>query len=88
MASSRGFAVGPAVSAAFEVRRHMRADGDGQGDPFALELGDLLRLFVQRGADRHIRRTVERLRDVRNELAHRRHVPYSAVVDLVAKPRF
>ena len=70
----------------FEVRRHMRADGDGQGDPFALELGDLFRLFVRRGADRHVRRTVEHLRDVRNELAHRRHIPYSAVVDLVAKP--
>ena len=67
----------------FEVRRHMRADGDGQGDPFALELGDLFRLFVRRGADRHVRRTVERLRDVRNELAHRRHVAHSTLIDLM-----
>ncbi len=70
----------------FEVRRQMRADGDGQGDPFSLELGDLFRLFVRRGADRNVRRTVERLRDVRNELAHRLHVPYSAVLNLIAKP--
>lgn len=70
----------------FEVKRQMRADGDGQGDPFALELGDLVRLFDRRGAHRQIRRTVGRLRDVRNELAHRRHVTRAAVLDLMAAP--
>ena len=59
----------------YEVKRHMRADGDGQGDPFALELGDLARLFDRRGADRQVRKTVRRLRNVRNKLAHRRCVP-------------
>lgn len=67
----------------FKVKRQMRMNGDGQGDPFALELGEMFSLFVRRGADRHIRRTVKHLRDVRNELAHRRHVPYSTVVDLI-----
>ncbi len=70
----------------FEVKRQMRADEDGQGDPFALELGDLVRLFDRRGAHRQIRRTVGRLRDVRNELAHRRHVTRAAVLDLMAAP--
>ncbi len=69
----------------FEVKRQMRMDGDGQGDPFALELGELFRLFARRGADRQVRRTFERLRDVRNQLAHRRHVTHSAVVDLIGK---
>ena len=68
----------------YEVKRHMRADGDGQGDPFALELGDLARLFDRRGVDRQVRKTVRRLRDVRNKLAHRRSVPHSAVLDLIA----
>ena len=71
----------------FKVKRQMRMDGNGQGDPFALELGELFRLFARRGGDRRIRTTVKRLRDVRNELAHRQHVTYSAIVDLIGKPR-
>ena len=70
----------------FEVKRQMRAAGDGLGDPFALELGDLVRLFARRGAHRQFRRTASRLRDVRNELAHRRHVTRAAVLDLMAGP--
>lgn len=68
----------------FEVKRQMRFDGNGQEDPFALELGDLFRLFVRRGANRHIRKTVGNLREVRNELAHHRHVEYATVRKLIA----
>ena len=70
----------------FEVRRQMRADGNHHGDALALELGDLVRLFGRRGADRRIRRTLKRLRDGRNELAHRRHLSHSAILDLIAAP--
>lgn len=69
----------------FEVKRQMRAAGDGQGDPFALELGELFTLFLRRGADRRVRKTVGRLRDVRNELAHRRHLPFQKVESLIEK---
>ena len=40
----------------------MRAAGYAQDDPFALEVGDLHALFDRRGADRHVRRSVSRLR--------------------------
>ena len=70
----------------FEVRRQMHADGNRHGDALALELGDLVRLFGRRGADRQIRRTLKRLRDGRNELAHRRHLSHSTILDLIAAP--
>ena len=71
----------------YEVKRHMRADGDGHGDPFELELGDLARLFDRRGANRQVRKTVRRLRDVRNKLAHRRRVSHSAILAVIALSR-
>ena len=70
----------------FEVRRQMHADGNHHRDALALELGDLVRLFGRRGADRQVRRTFERLRDGRNELAHRRHLSHSTILDLIAVP--
>ena len=70
----------------YEVKRQMRNAGDGHADPYELELGDLCALFSRRGADRAIRRTVRRLRDVRNELAHRRHLASDAVLTLIGTP--
>lgn len=68
----------------FEVKRQMRTNGVGHEDPFELELGDLHKLFAQRGAHRRTRKTVSRLRKVRNELAHHRYVPHSTVLNLIA----
>lgn len=68
---------------AYEVKRQMRSAGNGHDDPDELELGELHALFSRRGADRTIRRTVRRLRDVRNELAHRRHLAPDAVLTLI-----
>ena len=74
----------------FEVKRQMRANGNGEEDPFGLELGELHKLFSRRGAHRRIRKTVSSLRDIRNELAHRRHVRHTKILDLMAisKPGF
>lgn len=70
----------------YEVRRQMRQAGNGRTDPYELELGELSAMFSQRGANRRIRRTVRRLRDVRNELAHRRHLTPDAVLNLIEAP--
>lgn len=70
----------------YEVKRHMRNAGNGHADPFELELGDLHALFSRRGADKAIRRTVRRLRDVRNQLAHRRHLGPDTVLTLIETP--
>ena len=70
----------------FEVRRQMHAAGNRNGDALALELGDLVRLFGRRGANRRVRKTLKRLRDGRNELAHRRHLSHSTILDLIAAP--
>lgn len=67
----------------YEVKRHMRAAGNAQDDPFALEVGDLHALFSRRGADRHVRRLVRCLRDARNSLAHRQRLPWNRVLELV-----
>ena len=67
----------------FEVKRQMRVNGGGPEDPFALELGTLVSLFCRRGADRQVRKIVLALRDVRNELAHRRHVTPATLIDLM-----
>ena len=69
----------------YEVKRYMR--DDGQGDPFALELSDLARLFDRRGANRKVRKSVRKLRDVRNKLAHRRRVSHPAILELFATLR-
>ena len=70
----------------YEVKRQMRNAGNGEADPYELELGDLCRLFSQRGADKSIRRTLRRLRNVRNELAHRRHLAPDGVLTLIEIP--
>ena len=70
----------------YEVKRQMRNAGNGHADPYGLELGDLHALFSRRGADKAIRRTFRRLRDVRNELAHRRHLAPDAVLSLIETP--
>ena len=67
----------------FEVKRQMRANGDGQGDPYALELGTLVSLFSKRGANRRVRKVVLPLRNVRNQLAHRRHVAPRTLIGLM-----
>ena len=67
----------------FHVKRQMRADGDSQGDPFELELGELLRLLRRRGTRRQVWKIVRMLRDARNELAHRGRIPLSTVLDLI-----
>ena len=70
----------------YEVKRQMRADGDGQGDPYDIEVGDLYALFARRGGHRGIRKTLQCLRDGRNVLAHRRHLSYDRVLGLIASP--
>ena len=67
----------------FEVTRLLRDAGKAQDDPFALEVGDLHALFDRRGADRHVRRSVKRLRNARNSLAHRRLLPWDSVLEMV-----
>ena len=68
----------------YEVKRQMRADGDGQGDPYDIEVGELYALFSRRGGHRGIRKTLQCLRDGRNVLAHRRHLSYDRVLGLIA----
>ena len=70
----------------YEVKRQMRADGDGQGDPYDIEVGELYALFARRGGHRRIRKTLQCLRDGRNVLAHRRHLSYDRVLGLIAWP--
>ena len=62
----------------------MRADGDGQGDPYDIEVGELYALFARRGGHRGIRKTLQCLRDGRNVLAHRRHLSRHRVLGLIA----
>ena len=68
----------------YEVKQQMRIDGDGQGDPYDIEVGDLYALFTRRGGNRGIRKAVQCLRDGRNVLAHRRRLSFDAVVKLIA----
>ena len=70
----------------YEVKRQMRDAGDRDGDPYELELGELHSLFSRRGADKAMRRTFRRLRNARNQLAHRRHLAPDAVLTLVESP--
>lgn len=66
----------------YEVRRRIRA-AVGHDDVHSLEIGDLHKLLATSGANRQVRRAVERLRAVRNRLAHRNHVSLDWVKDLV-----
>ena len=68
----------------YDVKQQMRIDGDGQGDPYDIEVGDLYALLARRGGSRGIRKRVQRLRDGRNVLAHRQRLPRDAVMELLA----
>ena len=57
-----------------EVRRRLRRSGGANADPFELEFKDLFWLFSRDRTDGHLRRTIRRLRDARNDLAHRKHL--------------
>ncbi|MCY3841632.1 MAG: hypothetical protein OXH09_23810, partial [Gammaproteobacteria bacterium] len=70
----------------YEVKRQMRTNGDGHGDPYDIEVGDLYVLFARRGGHRGIRKALGCLRDGRNELAHRRHMSHDRVLKLIASP--
>ena len=67
----------------FEVNRQIRLSGDPEVDPYELEVGELAKLFSQRGADRRVRRTLNHLRNVRNRLAHRQHLQPDTVLRLL-----
>ena len=70
-----------------DVRRLLRRSGGADASPYELEFKDLFWLFSRDRADGHLRRTIKRLRDARNELAHRRHLSADAVLDLVQRQR-
>ncbi len=72
----------------YQVKQQMRFLGNGQADPYELELGELHKLFSRPGADKAVRRTVRRLRDVRNQLAHRRHLSADEVLALIESKQF
>ena len=67
----------------YEVKRQMANANVSLNDPHDLELGDLWKIFSQRGADRRLGRSIRRLRDVRNKLAHRRHLSPDHVFNLL-----
>ena len=69
----------------YEVKRLMRDAGYVETDPFVLEVGDLHALFGRRGGDRHVRKSVSRLRRARNSLAHQRRMSWDRILDLVAQ---
>ena len=64
-----------------QVRRQMHRAGHGQNDPFELEVGDLARMF--RGAHHSLRKIFQRLRYVRNKLAHQEHLTPDSVLRLI-----
>ena len=68
----------------YDVKQQMRIDGDGEGDPYDIEVGELYALFARRGGHRGIRERLRCLRDGRNVLAHRRHLSRDGVMKLIA----
>ena len=64
-----------------QVRRQMHRAGNGQNDPFELEVGDLARMF--RGVHHSLRKIFQRLRYVRNKLAHQEHLTPDGVLRLI-----
>ena len=68
----------------YDVKQQMRIDGDGQSDPYDIEVGELYELFARRGGHRGIRKTLQCLRHGRNVLAHRQHLSYERVLKLIA----
>ena len=67
----------------YEVRRQMSVVGNGEDDPYDLEVGDLFMLFDRRGGHRGIRRAFKSLRDGRNELAHRSRLLPERILKLI-----
>ena len=61
----------------------MRGNGNANGDLYALEVGDLHALITHSSVNRRVRKTVSLLRNARNRLAHREHMPYETVRRLV-----
>ena len=71
----------------YEVKRQMAQIGKDLTDPHDLELGELSMMFSQPSADRRLRRRIRSLRDVRNRLAHRRHLSPDGVFNLLAREK-
>ena len=67
-----------------QVRRQMHHAGNGRNDPFELEVRDLARMF--RGANHSLRKIFQRLRHVRNKLAHQEHLTLADVLNLIKTP--
>ena len=67
-----------------QVRRQMHHAGNGRNDPFELEVRDLARMF--RGANHSLRKIFQRLRHVRNKLAHQEHLTPADVLNLIKTP--
>ena len=69
----------------YEVKCQMAHFGKGLTDPHDLELGELSTMFSQPSADRRLRRSIRSLQDVRNRLAHRRHLSPDDVFNLLTR---
>lgn len=67
-----------------QVRRRMHHAGNGRDDPFELEVGDLAIMF--RGTSHTLRKIFQRLRHVRNKLAHQEHLTPADVFTLIKTP--
>ena len=71
----------------YDVKRQMAHIGENVTDAHDLELGELFMIFSQPNADRALRRSIRRLRDIRNKLAHRRHLSPDEVFNLLERER-
>ena len=71
-----------------EVRRHLRAKGDYQSDPYSLEIGELYEIFRHRLATKRIREAFKLLRHARNRLAHKSHMQFDEIKRLISEPIF
>ena len=67
-----------------QVRRQMHRAGNGRNDPFELEVRDLAIMF--RGTNHSLRKIFQRLRHVRNKLAHQEHLTPTDVLNLIKTP--
>ena len=61
----------------------MRHSGQEGADPYDLEIGDLAKLFWMKGADRDVRKRVQKLHKARNLLAHLKPLYPDAVLRLI-----
>ena len=68
----------------FEVTRLLRDRGEGAGRPRSHSRWAIYTHCSTGGVlDRHVRRSVKRLRNARNSLAHRRLLPWDSVLEMV-----